>query len=108
VDLETSAAIESLGAGTARLGVELRAEMADLSLELRGEMSELGANLRAEMADLRVELRAEMAELRAELRDGLAENRRHSQVLFESLHDDIRILAGSVASIVTRLDARGW
>jgi hypothetical protein len=60
------------------------------------------------MSELGAGVRAEIAELRAELRDGLADNRRHTQVLFESLRDDIRILAESVASIVTKLDARGW
>lgn len=83
MDVETAIAIGSLGAGTARLGVELRAEM----------------------ADLRVELREEMADLRVELRDGLAENRRHTQVLFESLHDDIRMLAESVVSVSMKLDS---
>ena len=45
------------------------------------------------------------ASLRAEFRDGLAQNRRHTDVLFESLHDDIRILANGFAAISTKLDS---
>jgi hypothetical protein len=44
-------------------------------------------------------------DLGAETRDGLAENRRHTEVLFESLHDDIRILAEGFASVSLKLDS---
>lgn len=83
MDVETSVAIESLGAATAKLRLELRTEM----------------------VDLRVGLRAEMADLRVDLRDGLADNRRHTQVLFEALRDDIRILAEGLASVSSKLDS---
>jgi hypothetical protein len=46
------------------------------------------------------------AALRAEFRDGFAANRRHSEMLFETLRDDIRILAEGFATISTKLDAR--
>jgi hypothetical protein len=44
-------------------------------------------------------------ELRAGFRDGLAENRRHTNVLFESLRDDIRIVAEGVAALSAKVDA---
>ena len=50
-------------------------------------------------------LRAEIGDLRAETRDGLAENRRHTEVLFESLRDDIRILAEGFATVSMKLDS---
>ena len=53
--------------------------------------------------------------LRTEIRDGLAENRRHTEqlfeqsnrrtdVLFESVRDDIRILAEGFASLSDKVD----
>jgi hypothetical protein len=94
VDTDTSIAIDSLGAG-------LRAEMSDLRVELRGEMSELRGELRGEMS----ELRGEIADLRLEVRDGLAQNRRHTEILFETLRDDIRILAEGFAVLSTKIDS---
>ena len=79
--------------------------------ELRGETRQLRVDvteLRGETRQLRVdvtELRRDMTELRVELRDGLAENRRHAGVLFESLRDDIRVLAEGFATVSTKLDS---
>ena len=76
MDVEASAAIERLS------------ELIDaLDVSLRGEMVKLGA------------------ELRGEFREGLAENRRHAQVLFETLRDDIRILAEEFATVSMKLDS---
>ena len=44
-------------------------------------------------------------DLRAETREGLAESRRHTEVLFESLRDDIRILAEGSATVSLKLDS---
>jgi hypothetical protein len=41
----------------------------------------------------------------AELREGLAENRTQSQLLFESLRDDVRLVAEGVATISAKLDS---
>ena len=86
MDVETAAAIERLSDGIAGLEQSSRREMA----ELRGDLSEL---------------RGEVTELRGELREGLAENRRHAGVLFESLRDDIRVLAEGFATVSTKLDS---
>jgi hypothetical protein len=43
--------------------------------------------------------------LRAEFREGLAQNRRHTEVLFESLRDDIRLLAGGFVHVSAKLDS---
>jgi hypothetical protein len=45
--------------------------------------------------------------MKDELRAEIADSRRHGDILYESLRDDIRILAEAVAGIATRLDARG-
>jgi predicted nuclease with TOPRIM domain len=93
MDVETAAAIERLSDGIAGLEQSSRREMA----ELRGDLSELRGEV--------TELRGEMTELRGELREGLAENRRHAGVLFESLRDDIRVLAEGFATVSTKLDS---
>jgi hypothetical protein len=76
MDIETSAAIERLSA-----------RIDELDMSMRGEMAKLGS------------------ELRAEFREGLGENRCHTQVLFESLRDDIRLLADGFAHVSAKLDS---
>jgi hypothetical protein len=80
MDVETSAAIERLGERIDALEVSLRTEF------------------REGLAETRIELRAEF-------REGFAESRRHTEVLFESLRDDIRILAEGFAAVSAKLDA---
>jgi hypothetical protein len=60
----------------------------------------LGTSLRDEMVILR-------EELRTELREGLAENRRHAQILLESVRDDIRMVFEAVTSLTAKPDAHG-
>ena len=127
MDVETSEAIDRIGeridALEASLRAEIRGEASSLRAEIRGESSLLraeSASLRTESASLRDDLRVESAslrgelrnessslrtELRAEFREGLAENRRHTEVLFESLRDDIRMLADGFAAMSTKLDS---
>jgi hypothetical protein len=44
--------------------------------------------------------------IRSELRQGLAETRRHAEILFESLRDDIRMVADGVAALSAKIDRR--
>jgi hypothetical protein len=103
VDADTSIAIGSLGADMALLRgdvTDMRGEMVGLRTDLRGERG-LGAELRGEIA----QLRGEMADFRVEVRSELAESRRHTDVLFETLRDDIRILAEGFALLSTKIDS---
>jgi hypothetical protein len=79
MDVETSEAIEQLGQ-----------RIDALEGSLRGEIGSV---------------RSEIGSLRSEVRAGLAENRRHAEVLFESLRDDIRMLAEGFATLTARLDS---
>lgn len=88
-----------------RIGARIDALEVSLRAEFRAESSSLRAEFRAESSSLRDELRAESSSLRDEFREGLAQNRRHTEVLFESLHDDIRILADGFAVISSQLDS---
>ena len=64
---------------------------------LSDRIDHLELSLRGEMADMRDGLRAEMADMRDELR-------RHTDVVAESLHDDIRLVAEGVAHLAARID----
>ena len=86
MDIDTAAAIDRLSDSIVRLEQSSRGDVT----QLRGDVTEL---------------RRDMTELRVELRDGLAENRRHAGVLFESLRDDIRVLAEGFATVSTKLDS---
>ena len=65
--------------------------------ELRTMRRELSGEIAAVRRDIEI--------LRAETRDGLAESRRHTEVLFESLRDDIRIIAEGFATVSLKLDS---
>jgi hypothetical protein len=45
--------------------------------------------------------------LRTEIRESLAESRRHADVLFGSLRDDIRMIAEGFAALSAKLEALG-
>lgn len=64
--------------------------------------------LRVDLGSTEARLDARIAsvaeDLRREIREGDAETRRHSMVLFESLHDDIRLVAEAVASLTVKVD----
>ena len=86
---------------------ELRAQALATKEELRAQALATKEDLRAAVALLatKEELRAAVAPLatRAELREESERTRRHSQVLFESLRDDIRIVAEAQASTLVEL-----
>ena len=76
-----------------------------MDVETSAAIEQLAVRLDTLDVSLRTELRSVRDDLRAEFRDGLAENRRHAELLFETLHDDIRILAEGFAMISTKLDS---
>jgi predicted nucleic acid-binding Zn-ribbon protein len=107
MDVETSGAIEQLGRRIDALEGSLRSEVGSLRGEVGSLRGEVGS-LRDEFGSLRDEfgsLRDEFGSLRSEVRAGLAENRRHGEALFESLRDDIRMLAEGFATLTAKLDS---
>ena len=109
MDIETSEVIDRIGARIdaldASLRAEFRAEFSSVREEFRGEFSSVREEFRGEFSSVREEFRAEFSSVREEFREGLAQNRRHTEVLFESLRDDIRILADGFAAVSTKLDS---
>ena len=66
-----------------------------MDVETSGAIEQLGRRIDALEGSLRSEFRA-----------GLAENRRHTEVLVESLRDDIRMAAEGFATLTAKLDSR--
>ncbi|MCY3661268.1 MAG: hypothetical protein OXH28_00410 [bacterium] len=97
MDTETAdALIERLPPDWEQLAT--KTDLARLGTELRGEMAEL----RGEMA----ELRGEMGELRGELRGGMAELRGEMATLGADLGGKIMTLAAAMESMEGRLERR--
>jgi replication fork clamp-binding protein CrfC len=103
MNIETEAAIADVGRRIDAVEASLRAELGAVRDELRAEIRAVRDDFRAE---LRSEIRAVRDDLRTEFRDGLAENRRHSEVLSESLRDEIRILAEGFGTLSAKLDSQ--
>jgi hypothetical protein len=90
MDLEASGAIDTLRG-------ELRQIEANLLVDMAAMRQELKAHTHQEIASLRSELKGDSQQLRDELT-------RHARVLFESLRDDIRIVAEGVATLAAKRD----
>jgi hypothetical protein len=86
MDLETADAIGTLGDEVRRVEMTLGDEVRRVETTLRGEMLSI------------------RDELRHELTAGLADNRRHAELLTESVRDDIRIVAERLAVVGAKLD----
>lgn len=82
MDVETSEAIERIN---------------DSLVELRTELHDGLASVRAELKD-------GLAGVRSEIREGISDSKRHASVLFESMQDQIRVLADGVATLTARHD----
>ena len=82
---------------------ELKADIASTKNELGAEIASTKNELRAEIASTKNELKAEIAALDVRFND----LKRHTEVLTESVRDDIRLVAEAVAHLAVRFEARG-
>ena len=98
MDIEVVEAIESLREDIRRVETSLRADIGNEVGKLRAEMVTKD-ELRRELGKVRAEMatRVEMAAMREELI-------RRADVLHESVHDDIRVLAEGFAMLSTKID----
>jgi hypothetical protein len=60
--------------------------------------------IRGDIRRVETTLSAEIAELRLEMLESAAAGRRHTEVLFESLRDDIRLVAEGLAVVTAKVD----
>jgi ATP/maltotriose-dependent transcriptional regulator MalT len=99
MDVETVQAVEALGSRIDRVETQMKDGFADLRGEMRAEF----ASVRAEMREEFLSVRTEIAELRQEVRTGLESNWTRTQALFQDLQGDVRLLAGHVADLASRI-----
>lgn len=69
------------------------------------ETSEVIERINTRIDALEVSLRAEIRSESASLREAIADGRRHTDVLHESVRDDIRLLAEAFATMSVKLDS---
>ena len=127
MDVETFQAIDSLQAAILRVETSLRGEIERVETGLRGEIERVETGLRGEIERVETSLRGEFqrveTSLRGEvqrvettLRDEIGnlreqtfvlhgEQKRHTDVRFESLRDDIRMVAEGFAALSVKLDS---
>jgi phage host-nuclease inhibitor protein Gam len=112
MDIETSDAIDAVRADVREVETSLREVEASLRTDirtvessLRGEIRHVESTLRGELHHLESSLRGEIQRVETTLGDRIDETKRHTTVLFESLRDDIRILAEGFVSLNTKVDS---
>ena len=93
MDIEVLEAIESLRTDIRRVETSLRSEFGNEMGKLRAEMV-----TKTEFNGVLNGVRSDMASMREELK-------RHTDVRFESLRDDIRIVAEGFASMSAKIDS---
>jgi hypothetical protein len=104
MDIETSQAIESLRGDIRRVETTLTGEIGKLRAqivtrdELHGDMAAMREELHGDMLAMRTELHGDMAAMRDELK-------RHTDIRFESLRDDIRLVAEGFAVLSAKVDS---
>lgn len=76
-----------------------------MDIETAEAIEQLGQRIDAVNLSLRNEFRAGLSEMEAQMETGFAESRRYTQVLVESLRDDIRILAEGFATLSAKRDS---
>jgi hypothetical protein len=74
------------------------------ALALRSDIRGVEATLTARIDDTEQRLSARIDHVAQQLRGEIADTRRHSDVLYESLRDDIRLVAEGVAVIGAKVD----
>ena len=99
MDEDTSLAIDGLRGDIRDVETSLRSEIRDVQTSLRSEIREVETSLRSEIREVEGSLRAEIGRVEVALGDRIDDARRHTDVLIESVRDDIRMVAAGVVSI---------
>ena len=108
MDIETSEAIETLRGDLRRVETTLSAK---IDTTVQASASTLWAEMhqmRKEMADMRLgmaDMRLQMTDMRLEMTETRAESKTNAQVLFESLRDDIRMIAEGLVSLDRKVES---
>ena len=106
MDVETAEAVETLRSDihrveheVVRVETSLTARIEHVETSLTAKIEYVERSLTAKIEHVEMSLSAKMHELNEDAK-------RHSDVQFESVRDDIRILAEGFAALSTRIDSR--
>ena len=105
MDVETTHAIEELGSRIDRMHADMNGEFAAVRGELADGLGAVRGELAHDIAAVRGELTGGFAAMRADigdLRETVNTHWTRTQALFETLRDDIQMLAGHVADLASR------
>jgi hypothetical protein len=103
MDVETSEAITTLRADVRRVETTLSDRIDIISRQVDGLSGKVDS-LSGKVDSLDGRLDATASSLRDEMRQIGQESKRHSEVLFESLRDDIRIVAEGLVSLGAKVE----
>jgi phage-related minor tail protein len=98
VDLETAEAVDTLRTDIRRVERSLTGEISRVETSLKGEISRVETSLNGKIEHVETSLTAKMHELNEDAK-------RHADVRFESMHDDIRLLAENLASLSVQVSS---
>ena len=87
-----------------REATALRGDIRGVEAALGARIDDLEQQLTARIEDTEQRLTARIDETTHQLRAEIADARRHSDVLFESLRDDIRMVAEGLAVVGAKMD----
>jgi hypothetical protein len=73
---------------------------------LRGDVRRVESEVQRVESSLTARIDGVESSLRSEMRDLHADAKRHADVLYESLHDGIRMVAEAVVSLSAKVDGR--
>ena len=82
----------------------LRNDIRGVEASLRARVDDTEQRLTARIDDTEQRLTARIDDMAEQLRGEIVDARRHSDVLFESLRDDIRLVAEGLAVIGAKVD----
>jgi hypothetical protein len=99
MDIEAAEAIDTLRTDIRRSDKSLTAEIGRVEASLTAKIEGVETSLAAKVERVETSLTAKMHELNEDAK-------RHADVQFESVRDDIRILAEGFATLSARIDSR--
>ena len=102
MDIETAEAVDTLRTDIHRL--EKKIENVESALTVKIEKVESALTVKIERVES--SLAAKIDGVETSLTAKMDEQKRHTDVRLESMHDDIRMLAGHVASLSEKFDSR--
>ena len=109
MDIETADALDSITADIRRVETSLTGEIKRVETSLSGEIHRVETSLSREIHRVETSLSARIEGLETSLTATMHElnddTKRHADVRFEGVHDDIRMVAEAVVALGSKVDS---